>query len=162
MTRFAYCQCRLRKVFGSVFKRFDWHNIVVIYDVNDAHSDVLGETLKVGLQKGGIYPYMIQYYSKKGTDVKMLLRVAAANARGRCLNLQIYVRTYIHKDKNTYIHTYIHTNIHRHTHTYVHTYRYIHIYMYIHTRTHLITHTHTRHNKIVCPLGNFVACDWLS
>ena len=129
MTRFAYCQCRLRKVFGSVFKRFDWHNIVVIYDVNDAHSDVLGETLKVGLQKGGIYPYMIQYYSKKGTDVKMLLRVAAANARGRCLNLQIYVRTYIHKDKNTYIHTYTDTHIHTYIHidTYIYTCTYTHV-----------------------------------
>ncbi|XP_041366765.1 atrial natriuretic peptide receptor 1-like [Gigantopelta aegis] len=81
MTRFAYCQCRLRKVFGSVFRRFRWTNIVVIYDVNDAHSDVLGETLREGLHLGGYVPYMLQYYSTQGTNKHKLLKLAAANAR---------------------------------------------------------------------------------
>ncbi|XP_048242362.1 atrial natriuretic peptide receptor 1-like [Haliotis rufescens] len=81
LTRFAYCQCRLRKVFGSVFKQFSWSKIVVIYDVNDAHSDILGQTLKNGLQKGNIYPYMIQYYGDENPDFETILKTAADNAR---------------------------------------------------------------------------------
>ncbi|XP_046567278.1 atrial natriuretic peptide receptor 1-like [Haliotis rubra] len=81
LTRFAYCQCRLRKVFGSVFKQFSWSDIVVIYDVNDAHSDILGQTLKNGLQKGNIYPYMIPYYGQQNPNFEKILKTAADNAR---------------------------------------------------------------------------------
>ena len=41
MTRFAYCQCRLRKVFGSVFKHFEWTDIVIIYDADDSYRSGL-------------------------------------------------------------------------------------------------------------------------
>ena len=121
MTRFAYCQCRLRRVFGSLFRRFSWTNIVVIYDVNDAHSDVLGETLREGLHLGGYVPYMLQYYSKQDTNKHMLLELAAANARGwsttyydcypsqlnmPLLILRIYYYCYYH----SYCYYYYHNN----------------------------------------------------
>ena len=37
------------------------------------------------------------------------------------------------------------------------------IYEEQHSKGHIYrTISHVCHNKIVCPLGNFVACDWLS
>ncbi|ESO97952.1 hypothetical protein LOTGIDRAFT_153062 [Lottia gigantea] len=81
LTRFSYCQCRMRKVFGSVFKQFNWTDIVVIYDVNDGHTDILGNTLKEGLQKGGIFPFMIPYYGKENNNFSSILQEASVHAR---------------------------------------------------------------------------------
>nr|KAG5686052.1 hypothetical protein BaRGS_028430 [Batillaria attramentaria] len=81
LTRFAYCQCRLRKVFGSVFRHFAWSDLVVIYDMDDIHSDVLGNTLKVGLRKGGYYPYMIQFYESRRGEIENILLDASRKAR---------------------------------------------------------------------------------
>ncbi|KAK7455318.1 hypothetical protein BaRGS_00039512, partial [Batillaria attramentaria] len=81
LTRFAYCQCRLRKVFGSVFRHFGWSDLVVIYDMDDIHSDVLGNTLKVGLRKGGYYPYMIQFYESRRGEIENILLDASRKAR---------------------------------------------------------------------------------
>ena len=83
MTRFAYCQCRMRKVFGSVFRYFGWTNMAVIYDVDDTYSDTLGSTLKVGLRKGGYYPTTIPFFGSNGIRYKAILREASAKARGK-------------------------------------------------------------------------------
>ncbi|XP_063399957.1 atrial natriuretic peptide receptor 1-like [Mytilus trossulus] len=73
LTRLAYCQCRLRKVFGSIFIEFKWTNIAIIYDINDLHSRVLGTTLQTGLQKQQIFPKMFRYYGNQNTSYKDIL-----------------------------------------------------------------------------------------
>ena len=83
LTRVSYCQCRLRKVFGSVFRQFDWRSITLIMNRNDMHGLVLGTTLDVGLQKGGYYPYVIKYYGRSNPNLKTLLRQASSKSRGR-------------------------------------------------------------------------------
>ena len=84
LTRVSYCQCRLRKVFGSVFRQFDWRNITLIMNRNDMHGLVLGTTLDVGLQIGGYYPYVIKYYGRSNPNLKVLLQQASSKSRGRC------------------------------------------------------------------------------
>ena len=82
LTRLAYCQCRLRKVFGSVFEEFGWIDIAIIYDVHDVHSDVLGSTLKAGLQKQNIFPKMFPYYGRENHDFAGILNVVKQVSRG--------------------------------------------------------------------------------
>ncbi|XP_033751983.1 atrial natriuretic peptide receptor 1-like [Pecten maximus] len=81
LTRLAYCQCRLRKVLGSVFEEFHWTDVAIVYDINDVHSDVLGSTLKVGLQKQNIFPYMFPYYGKDDPDFTAILQEVAMVTR---------------------------------------------------------------------------------
>lgn len=64
LTRMAYCQCRLRKVLGSVFAQFNWSTIVIISDLEDEFAKILGETLEVGLKIGGLLPFIKNYYGK--------------------------------------------------------------------------------------------------
>ena len=82
LTRFAYCQCRLRKVLGSVFRQFNWTDITIVIDRDDLHARVLGETLDVGLQKGGYLPNVIQYYGDENPDFGELLIEASERSRG--------------------------------------------------------------------------------
>ncbi|XP_060072434.1 atrial natriuretic peptide receptor 1-like [Ylistrum balloti] len=81
LTRLAYCQCRLRRVLGSIFEEFHWTDVAIVYDVNDVHSEVLGSTLKVGLQKQTIYPFMFPYYGKDNPDFKAILTEVAMVTR---------------------------------------------------------------------------------
>ena len=70
-------------MFGSVFKRFNWTDISLIMDRDDVHGLILGETLDVGLQKGGIYPNVIKFYGKQNSDLSTLLKEASDNSRGK-------------------------------------------------------------------------------
>ncbi|CAH1786475.1 unnamed protein product [Owenia fusiformis] len=81
LTRMAYCQCRLRKVFGSVFSQFNWTDISIIYDRDDAHAMTIGQTLDVGLKKGGIEPHMIQYNGQSEPDYSSMLEEASRHSR---------------------------------------------------------------------------------
>ncbi|CAG5116349.1 unnamed protein product, partial [Candidula unifasciata] len=81
LTRFSYCQCRLRKVFASLFKEFHWRDISLIYDENDITADTLGATLREGLQRDKYYPYVIPFYSQSNPDVSVLLRDASLRSR---------------------------------------------------------------------------------
>jgi hypothetical protein len=65
-----------------VFKTFNWTNIVIIQDVDDVHGGVLGETLNVGLQRGGYYPYLLKYYGSVTSSYIDVLQEASAQARG--------------------------------------------------------------------------------
>ena len=78
----AYCQCRLRKVFGAVFKQFNWSDVSIVIDGSHLHSHVLGTTLNEGLQKGKIYPNVIMYRSKVKEDFEEYLRAASEKSRG--------------------------------------------------------------------------------
>ena len=95
LTRLAYCQCRLRKVFGSVLKEYGWVNITLIRDRHELHGDVLGTTLDVGLQKGGYLPNVIAYYGKENPDFKRILRSASEKSRGKHCSVHLYVLMYV-------------------------------------------------------------------
>ena len=84
MTRMAYCQCRLRRVFGSVFQQFNWTDISLIMDRDDDHALILGETLDVGLQKGGYLPYVYKYYGLSNPNFASILQDASKYSRGGC------------------------------------------------------------------------------
>ena len=83
MTRMAYCQCRLRKVFGSVFQQFNWTDITLIMDRDDDHSLILGETLDVGLQRGGYLPQVQKYYGLSHPDFADILIEASRYSRSK-------------------------------------------------------------------------------
>ncbi|ELT92328.1 hypothetical protein CAPTEDRAFT_22212, partial [Capitella teleta] len=61
LTRLAYCQCRLRKVFGSILRQFNWTDLSLIYDTNDDYPRSLGDTLVTGLGLGGFEPVVIKF-----------------------------------------------------------------------------------------------------
>lgn len=83
LTRFSYCQCRLRSVFGSVLKEFGWKDLVIIYDVDDVHSNELGMTLNEGLTQEGYMPIVIKYCECSSQKIQSILQDASKHARGR-------------------------------------------------------------------------------
>ncbi len=83
LTRFSYCQCRMRKVFGSIFRQFDWTAITVVMDRDDEHALIVGETLDVGLQKGGFLPNIIKYYGQSKPNMSAILQDASKVSRGK-------------------------------------------------------------------------------
>lgn len=83
LTRLAYCQCRLRSVFGDVFSFYNWTDIAVIIDRSDHHASTLGESLDHGLQiNSGLYPYVFYYYSATNPDLYGILLEASKVSRG--------------------------------------------------------------------------------
>ena len=70
-------------MFGSVFKRFNWTDISLIMDRDDVHGLILGETLDVGLQKGGIYPNVLKFYGEQDPDLEAILKEASDRSRGK-------------------------------------------------------------------------------
>lgn len=94
----AYCQCRLRKVFGSVFTTFNWTDITLIRSRDDVHASVLGETLDVGLKRQNIHPNVINYY--KHDDIERTLRAASEVSRSKIESKPIWI-TFYHLLKTT-------------------------------------------------------------
>lgn len=43
LTRMSYCQCRLKLVFLSIFKKFNWTHVALIQDRSDLFSLTVGE-----------------------------------------------------------------------------------------------------------------------
>ena len=91
LTRLAYCQCRLRKVFGAVFTRFQWTSIALVVDRGDLHASVLGETLDVGLRKAKIYPNVIKFFGSQRPDKAKILREASENSRSKFQHKRLLV-----------------------------------------------------------------------
>ncbi|KAL3842511.1 hypothetical protein ACJMK2_020515 [Sinanodonta woodiana] len=81
LTRLSYCQCRLRKVFGSIFKSFGWTDIAMIYAINHFHSNVLANSLIVGFQKEDFYPYIHGYHEGTNSSFHDILRNVSKMAR---------------------------------------------------------------------------------
>ena len=54
-------------------------------DRDDVHGNIVGETLDVGLQKGGIFPHVIKYYGDVEKDVTHILQEASQKSRGTCI-----------------------------------------------------------------------------
>ena len=59
------------------------------------------------------------------------------------VNLNLYIRTYVHSYILTYKHTYMLTYLHTYIPTYEHTYMLTYIHTYIRTYVHTYIHTHT-------------------
>ncbi|CAL1543500.1 unnamed protein product, partial [Lymnaea stagnalis] len=82
LTRFAYCQCRIRNVFAGTFKMFNWTNIALIYDHSDIHAEILGTTLKDGLPTNQYFPDVVAFYSSSADyNPGNLLKKAAKTSR---------------------------------------------------------------------------------
>ncbi|XP_011872012.1 PREDICTED: atrial natriuretic peptide receptor 1 isoform X2 [Vollenhovia emeryi] len=58
LTRMSYCQCRLRLVFASVFKKFGWSHVALILDRSDLFSLTVGKNLEYGLRKDGLLKFV--------------------------------------------------------------------------------------------------------
>ncbi|KAJ8957697.1 hypothetical protein NQ318_017589 [Aromia moschata] len=58
LTRMSYCQCRLKKVFSSIFKQFRWKHIALILDRSDLFSVTVGKILEDGLKRGGLLAFV--------------------------------------------------------------------------------------------------------
>ena len=55
----------------------------MILDRDDDHGAILGETLEVGLQRGGYFPYVIKYYGRSNMSTyEDLLEEASWHSRG--------------------------------------------------------------------------------
>ncbi|XP_014674081.1 PREDICTED: atrial natriuretic peptide receptor 1-like [Priapulus caudatus] len=83
MTRLSYCQCRLRKVFGSVFRRFGWTHVAVLLDFTDVYAHSVGKTLEQGLRIAGMDPYVIEFDDSAANYTELLWR---ASDRARRVN----------------------------------------------------------------------------
>uniref|UniRef100_A0A0L8GAR7 Receptor ligand binding region domain-containing protein n=1 Tax=Octopus bimaculoides TaxID=37653 RepID=A0A0L8GAR7_OCTBM len=83
MTRMSFCQCRIRRVLSSVFHYYHWKNISLIYDVSDANSDVLGNSLKDGLVKSGFEPNVISFNGIFNTSLRYYLQSASSRSRSK-------------------------------------------------------------------------------
>ncbi len=70
------------QVFNAVFTKFNWSDVSLIMDRDDVHGNIVGETLDVGLQKGGIFPHVIKYYGDVEKDVSHILEEASQKSRG--------------------------------------------------------------------------------
>lgn len=43
LTRMSYCQCRLKLVFGSIFRQFGWTHVALLLDRSDLFSLTVGK-----------------------------------------------------------------------------------------------------------------------
>lgn len=87
LVRLAYCQCALRRVFGSVFNYFNWSTVTIFTDIYNEFSSEMANTLNSGLRRMKIYPYREEFDSRQYQDdierYKNLLRVASEKSRGK-------------------------------------------------------------------------------
>ena len=58
-------------------------------DRDDEQGLVLGETLDMGLEKWGYYPYVIKYNGKANPNLKQILRDASSKSRGEVMDILI-------------------------------------------------------------------------
>ncbi|CAD5112906.1 DgyrCDS2113 [Dimorphilus gyrociliatus] len=85
LVRLAYCQCALRRVFGSVFNYFNWTTVTIFTDVYNEFSKEMANTLNSGLRRMQIYPYTEDFDSRNFKDdiekYKKLLKDASEKSR---------------------------------------------------------------------------------
>ncbi|CAG5029889.1 unnamed protein product [Parnassius apollo] len=89
LTRMSYCQCRLPRVFTSVFDRFDWAHVALLLDKSDLFSLTVGKSLEWGLRKEGVLKAVRELdgnekesYEALLRDVSMYARVVILSVRG--------------------------------------------------------------------------------
>ncbi|XP_047997274.1 receptor-type guanylate cyclase gcy-28 [Leguminivora glycinivorella] len=93
LTRMSYCQCRLPRVFTSVFERFGWTHVALLLDKSDLFSLTVGKSLEWGLRKEGVLKAVRELDGNEQDrqrelceallrDVSMYARVVILSVRG--------------------------------------------------------------------------------
>ncbi|CAH0713160.1 unnamed protein product, partial [Brenthis ino] len=89
LTRMSYCQCRLPRVFTSVFERFGWAHVALLLDKSDLFSLTVGKSLEWGLRKEGVLKAVRELDGNEREsceallkDVSMYARVVILSVRG--------------------------------------------------------------------------------
>ncbi|XP_039759155.1 receptor-type guanylate cyclase gcy-28 [Pararge aegeria] len=89
LTRMSYCQCRLPRVFTSVFERFGWTHVALLLDKSDLFSLTVGKSLEWGLRKEGVLKAVRELDGNESEsceallkDVSMYARVVILSVRG--------------------------------------------------------------------------------
>ncbi|XP_055856918.1 atrial natriuretic peptide receptor 1 [Episyrphus balteatus] len=89
LTRMSYCQCRLKLVFASVFRQFDWKHVALIVDRSDLFSLTVGKNLEYGLRQEGLLSFVRELngneqepYENYLRDASMYARVVILSVRG--------------------------------------------------------------------------------
>ncbi|XP_055376635.1 atrial natriuretic peptide receptor 1 isoform X2 [Condylostylus longicornis] len=89
LTRMSYCQCRLKLVFASIFRQFNWKHIALLIDRSDLFSLTVGKNLEYGLRQEGLLSFVRELngnedeiYENYLTDASMYARVVILSVRG--------------------------------------------------------------------------------
>ncbi|XP_061384289.1 receptor-type guanylate cyclase gcy-28 [Danaus plexippus] len=89
LTRMSYCQCRLPRVFTSIFERFGWSHVALLLDKSDLFSLTVGKSLEWGLRKEGVLKAIRELDGNESEsceallkDVSMYARVVILSVRG--------------------------------------------------------------------------------
>lgn len=90
LTRMSYCQCRLKLVFSSVFRQFNWKHVALLLDRSDLFSLTVGKNLEYGLKEEGLLAFVRELngneeesYDNYLRDASMYARVVILSVRGR-------------------------------------------------------------------------------
>ncbi|CAK1584778.1 unnamed protein product [Parnassius mnemosyne] len=81
LTRMSYCQCRLPRVFTSVFDRFGWAHVALLLDKSDLFSLTVGKSLEWGLRKEGVLKAVRELDGNEKESCEALLRDVSMYAR---------------------------------------------------------------------------------
>lgn len=54
----SYCQCRLKLVFASIFKEFNFKHVALLLDRSDLFSLTVGKNLEYGLKEDGVLKFV--------------------------------------------------------------------------------------------------------
>ncbi|XP_072942663.1 atrial natriuretic peptide receptor 1 [Epargyreus clarus] len=81
LTRMSYCQCRLPRVFTSVFERFGWAHVALLLDKSDLFSLTVGKSLEWGLRKKGVLKAVRELDGNERESCEALLRDVSMYAR---------------------------------------------------------------------------------
>ncbi|XP_041372123.1 atrial natriuretic peptide receptor 3-like [Gigantopelta aegis] len=71
LTRFAYCQCHARQVISVIFRKFNWTEVILVVDTEHPQYQILGNSLRDGLQKENIHPHFLDLRLKDNIDKKI-------------------------------------------------------------------------------------------
>ncbi|XP_002006469.3 atrial natriuretic peptide receptor 1 isoform X2 [Drosophila mojavensis] len=89
LTRMSYCQCRLKLVFASVFRQFNWKHVALLVDRSELFSLTVGKNLEYGLRQEGLLSFVRELngneeeiYENYLRDASMYARVVILSVRG--------------------------------------------------------------------------------
>lgn len=83
LTRMSYCQCRLKLVFASVFRQFNWKHVALLVDRSELFSLTVGKNLEYGLRQEGLLSFVRELNGNEEEIYENYLRDASMYARGK-------------------------------------------------------------------------------
>ncbi|RZF32953.1 hypothetical protein LSTR_LSTR000823 [Laodelphax striatellus] len=96
LTRMSYCQCRLKLVFSSIFRQFQWNNVALLLDRSDLFSLTVGKNLENGLKKLGVLKFVRELDGNEEEDLEKYLQDASMYARVVILSVRgVLVRKFM-------------------------------------------------------------------